>query len=108
MKHQPFEEWLLVDETLTSEQSKDLEHHLSDCEHCRQLQVARFSVENLFRDAADMEPSPGFSARWQARLKAERQLELASRHRWQSWITLILIANAVSLFAILLGMQFFK
>jgi hypothetical protein len=108
MKHQPFEEWLLVDETLTSEQSQALDHHLSDCERCQKLQAARFSIENLFQDATDVEPFSGFTTRWQARLKAERQLELVSRHRWQSWITLILIANAVSLFAILLGMQFFN
>lgn len=107
MKHQPFDTWLLVNDPLTSEQSQALDEHLKDCEHCQQLQVAWFSVESLFQDAVNIEPIPGFSTRWQTRMNTERQLELASRHRWQSWITLILIANAVSLLAVLLGMQFF-
>ncbi len=108
MKHQPFETWLLMDDPLTSEQTQMLAEHILSCEHCQQLRVAKFSFENLFRDTTNVEPNPGFSSRWQARLKMERQLEAASRHRWQSWITFILIANAVSLLAVLLGLQFFN
>jgi hypothetical protein len=108
MKHQPFESWLINDDPLTSEQTQSLDEHLKVCEQCQQLQIARINVEALFRDTPSVDPAPGFALRWQARLKREHQLELATRHRWQSWITLILIANAVSLFAILLGMQFFN
>lgn len=108
MKHQPFETWLLMDDPLTFEQNQALNEHLLSCKHCQQLRDARYSFESVFRESTSVDPAPGFANRWQARLKSERQLEESSRYRWQSWITFILIANAVSLLAVLLGMQFFN
>ncbi len=108
MKHLPFENWLLFDEHLTPDQTQDLEHHLGECGHCQELQKSLEGVATLFRDSSDIEPTPGFADRWQTRLKQEKLGLVAARHRWQSWITLILIANGISLLGVLLGMTFFN
>ena len=108
MKHQPFENWLLFEEPLTPDQAQALDGHLQVCEHCQVLRQAWGGVAGLFRESPDLEPVSGFADRWQARLKQDYQGVLASRHRWQSWITLILIANAVSLLGVLLGMTVFN
>jgi hypothetical protein len=108
MNHQPFETWLLSDQALTSDQAEQLEEHLLACVHCRGLREAWDSVEALFQDAPDLDPAPGFVQRWENRLRLHRQDELAMRHRWQSWISLILIANLVSFLAVILGLQFFS
>jgi len=106
MNHQPFETWLLSDETLSPENARTLEAHLQTCEHCQQLQVGWLGVVDLFDGAPDVEPAPGFANRWQTRLEAERQVGLVARYRWQSWILLILIANVVAGLIFLLGTQF--
>jgi len=108
MKHQPFENWLLFDEALTPDQTQSLDEHLQVCEHCQELNRSWSGVVSLFQEGPDLEPASGFADRWQARLKQERHGVQASRHRWQSWITLILIANGVSLLGVMLGMTFFN
>ncbi len=108
MKHQPFENWLLFDEPLNPEQAQALDDHLQVCEHCQMLQRSWQGVASLFQESPDPEPAPGFAGRWQTRLKNEQYGVVASRHRWQSWITLILIANGVSILGVLLGMTFFN
>ncbi len=106
MNHQPFETWLLSDETLSPENASALEVHLQTCTHCQQLQDGWLGVVDIFDDAPDVEPAPGFVNRWQAGLEADRQVELVARYRWQSWIMLILIANVVAGLIFLLGTQF--
>ncbi len=108
MKHQPFENWLLFDNPLAPDQARALDEHLQVCEHCRGLQQSWQGVVNLFQESPDLDPTPGFADRWQTRLQQEHQGVLESRHRWHSWITLILFANGVSLLSVLLGMTFFN
>ena len=84
MNHQPFENWLLSEDTLSPENASALRGHLETCDHCRELQAAWTDVSNLFQDVPDIEPAPGFVNRWQTRLEVERQVELSVRHRWQS------------------------
>ncbi|MEA3350965.1 MAG: zf-HC2 domain-containing protein [Chloroflexota bacterium] len=107
MKHQPFETWLLLDDPLEPEQIQALDDHLRTCQHCRQLRDAWAGAAALLHDAPAPEPAPGFTQRWQERLKKDRRKEIATRYRWQSWIILILIANVVSVLAIVLGLEFF-
>ncbi len=106
MKHQPFETWILLDESLSPEDVQLLDAHLKGCEECRMLKAAWGHVDMLFQETPALEPVAGFADRWQMHLNRERSLQRNSRYRWQSWITLILIANAVSLLAVLLGLQF--
>jgi len=107
MRHQPFETWLLFDDPLTPDQARALDEHLRACETCQALGHSWRSVASLFQASPDLEPAPGFANRWKARLVQEDQGVLTARYRWQSWITLILIANGVSLLGMLLGMTFF-
>ena len=106
MNHLPFETWLLSDEPLSEDDSQALREHLQGCEQCNQLKDAWTSVEVLFADIPEMEPTPGFVNRWQTRLESSRQIEQFIRHRWQSWIMLIGIANAAAFTLVLLGAQF--
>jgi predicted anti-sigma-YlaC factor YlaD len=107
MKHQPFETWILLDETLTSEQTRQLEDHLHTCEHCRQLRDAWIGAQTLMGESQALEPALGFTQRWEERLHLERRKQLLNRHQWHAWIILILIANVVSILAVVLGIQFF-
>ena len=108
MKHQPFENWLLFDENLTPDEAQSLEQHLQECGHCLKLQQSLHGIATLFKESPEIEPAPGFTDRWRQTLNQESLGVLAARHRWQSWITLILIANGVSLLGVLLGMTFFN
>ncbi|MBN1668223.1 MAG: hypothetical protein JW862_14115 [Anaerolineales bacterium] len=103
MNHQPFETWLLSDEPLETADALALAEHLATCQHCQQLQQAWAEVSDLFEHAPEVQPAPGFTERWQTRLQAEKQVDLAIRQRWQSWIGLILVANAAAMTLVLLG-----
>lgn len=107
-KHQPFETWILLDEPLTPEQAQLLDAHLKTCASCHALMVAWGRLDAVFQEAPAFEPAAGFVDRWQARLSQQSSLQRYARQRWQSWITLILITNAVSFFAVLLGWQVFN
>ena len=39
MNHQPFRDWLLSDEQLSTEQTQALQDHLSSCETCSQMDI---------------------------------------------------------------------
>jgi len=106
MNHQPFENWLLSEETLTPKNERTLQDHLETCDQCRELQAAWNGVIDLFLDVPEVEPAPGFVNRWQNRLVTERQIELSVRHRWQSIIMLILIGNVIAGLVVLLSTQF--
>lgn len=106
MKHKPFDTWILLSEPLSPNQSQSLDEHLKDCQHCRQLQQALMGAEKLFQSAFDAEPMPGFSQRWQARLEEDRQAEQLRRHRWHSWMALIVMGNTVAFWTVMLSRQF--
>ncbi len=83
MDHRPFEDWLLNDETLNSEQDRDLRIHLRSCPECAALERANLSL----RSTAAMPPAAGFTLRFQTRLVAQRKIQ-----RWQTIFGLFLLA----------------
>lgn len=97
MNHQPYEDWLLSDEPLLPEQSRDLQTHLRMCDSCQQLFESWSEVQNLFNVAPSVQPKAGFSTRWLIRLEEE---ERKTKQR-QSWMMLIL-TGGVALFILLL------
>lgn len=107
MNHQPFEEWLLSEDPLSTEDKESLELHLKTCKQCSELLSAWHGVKSLFVEAPVVEPKPGFVDRWTNRLEVEKQVDRVVRHRWQSVIMLILFANVITGLVILLGTQFF-
>ncbi len=73
MKHQPFETWLYERETLSQDQTRDLENHLEICERCSRLATAWMEVEGQLFSASLITPEPGFSQRWRSRLADHRR-----------------------------------
>ena len=75
MNHRPFEDWLLNDQPLTPEEKRELQSHLQTCTHCSAL--AEVNVE--LRSVRLAVPAPGFSLRFQKRLKVQRLREQRNR-----------------------------
>lgn len=78
MNHLPYTDWLVADgndasDQLNNEQQAALQSHLENCLECRSLATSWQSIEGELRAAPLLSPSPGFSARWQARLAADRE-----------------------------------
>jgi len=99
--HQPFETWLFSDEPLTAEQAQALNQHLRQCARCQQREAAWKEVRQALSTSPQVEPRPGFTARWQAKMAAQ-QLE---RQRRQVWTILILTAGIIIELLLLLGAQ---
>ena len=81
MNHQPFEDWLLSDESLDQEQETSLRQHLTDCPKCTTLSQVWQSVEQELARTPQISPAPGFTERWQARL-AEKRAQKQRRLVW--------------------------
>jgi hypothetical protein len=77
MNHQPFEEWLLNEKLVSPKQKLDLDAHLRICSYCSALA----ETGKALRTVKKVSPAAGFSARFQARLVAQRAAELR-RKRW--------------------------
>jgi hypothetical protein len=101
MNHQPFESWLLSEETLEQDQDRALREHLRDCERCANLEASWNEVHQLFEYAPRPAPAAGFTARWEDRLAVERK----KRQVRQSWILLSLTAGIAAILLLLMGLQ---
>ena len=77
MNHQPFEEWLLSEKLISPKERLDLDAHLRTCSYCSALA----ETGKALRSVKKVSPAAGFSARFQARLVAQRAAELR-RKRW--------------------------
>jgi predicted anti-sigma-YlaC factor YlaD len=95
MSHQPYETWLLSEESLDEEQEKALQTHLEDCRQCQQLSQSWTQVQSLISTSSEPEPAPGFSLRWQQRLAIRREHQ-QQRKMWL--LTLGLLALALIIF----------
>ena len=89
MNHRPFEDWLLNDLPITSEQRRDLDAHVRTCAYCSAL-VETGMVLGSVKKAS---PSEGFSARFRTRLAAHR---LADRRR-KFWGALLFTIGGLAL-----------
>jgi hypothetical protein len=69
MDHRFFEDWLLSEENLNSQQKRDLVVHLQTCQSCSAIAAVNRAL-NTVRQA---EPAVGFSNRFQVRLAAQRK-----------------------------------
>jgi hypothetical protein len=77
MNHQPFEEWLLTEKLISPKERLDLVDHLRICSYCSALAETGKALHSVKK----VSPAAGFSARFQARLAAQRAAELR-RKRW--------------------------
>jgi predicted anti-sigma-YlaC factor YlaD len=101
MNHRPFEEYLLTEEPLTVEQSRQLHEHLLTCDRCRQLETGWGEVQRLIHTTSQVTPQTGFASRWHERLAAQR----TRRHRRQLWLSFSITASIAAILLILLGIQ---
>jgi hypothetical protein len=94
MNHQPFREWLVSDEPLSTEQTQSLQAHLSSCESCSQMESALNEVELTIRKTYQIEPTSGFTLRWQEHL-VKYQAQQQSRLGWWTIGATTLIATGL-------------
>jgi hypothetical protein len=99
MNHQLFENWLLSEEPLSPQQSAELREHLHTCQSCSRLQASWKGVEQLIREAPQIGPAAGFSARWQIRLEEQRRM----LQRRQSLLILSIIGSPALVLFLVLG-----
>ena len=100
MSHQPFENWLFLDDAIEPEQSEALQSHLDQCEQCRQLSTALDQVIETISNSETPEPSPGFAERWYQHLAVHRQKQQERR----IWLLVLGLFGLACL--ILLGLFF--
>ena len=77
MNHRPFEDWLLDNQPLTTDQKRQLNTHLRTCSSCAALAEVNLALKSV-RVAA---PGAGFADRFQVRL-ADRKQALRRRNFW--------------------------
>jgi hypothetical protein len=89
MDHRPFEDWLLDNQALTTDQKHQLITHLRTCSTCSVIAEVNLAL-NSVKVAA---PAAGFTDRFQARLAARKQAL-----RWRNiWGFLVLTLSALSI-----------
>lgn len=76
MNHQPFEDWLLNDMPITTEQKRELDVHVRSCAYCTALAETGFALKTV-RKAS---PQAGFAARFETRLAARKAMERRRRY----------------------------
>ncbi len=69
MDHRPFEDWLLAEQPLTTQQTRELTTHLQTCRSCSALA----EVNLAFRSVRQADPAREFVSRFQVRLAARKQ-----------------------------------
>lgn len=100
MSHQPFENWILDNETLPVEERRKLQAHLDACAQCQRLAKGWEAVRFDLHARPMVAPAPGFSQRWKSGT-AERR---AREQRKQAWkIFGALLAGAVFVLVAMAG-----
>lgn len=89
MNHQPFETWLLDDKHLTTLEKNELNAHLRVCKTCSAL--AETGI--VLRSAKVIEPTAGFTLRFQEKLARQKIAE----RRKLLWGLIILISSGIGL-----------
>lgn len=108
MGHQPFETWMLSEETLLPDQEQRLHDHIEICESCRQMSNAWQEVQGIFSATTLAEPSAGFTERWQFRFNEMSMAEIARSQRRASWLFFGVTTGAALLILGFLVIQFFS
>jgi len=91
MGHQPFEDWILDDFSITTDQETQLQEHLQNCPECNRLLSSWKKIEFQLNSQEMISPDPGFVNRFQANLITRKSEEL----QMQSIKSLIIIGSSV-------------
>ena len=99
MSHQPFENWILDQGELSTEERRALQAHLAACAQCQRLERRWGAVHQELRARRMVAPAAGFSQRWQNGL-AERR---AREQRKQAWRIFGVLFGAAIFILLILG-----
>ena len=89
MNHRPFEDWLLDDQPLNPQQTRDLQAHVRNCSSCAAIAESNLALHATRR----VGPADGFTARFRVRLEKRR-----AEQRWRQVIgTLVLVMGGLGL-----------
>jgi hypothetical protein len=77
MDHQPFETWILEDQSLTLEQKRKMDAHLRTCSSCLALTEVNLALKSVKMTS----PAAGFTDRFKLRLETKKQ-DLRQRNIW--------------------------
>jgi len=99
MKHRPFEDWLLKNQSLTPTEKRNLDAHIRTCKYCAALAETALELHSVQM----VSPKPGFAGRFQKRLAVRR---IADRRRRQLGLIVFLLGGAGLLFWLTALMQF--
>ena len=89
MNHQPFEDWLLDDEPLTTQKQRELQVHLRNCTSCSAIADSNLALHTQHMAI----PQPGFTDRFRPRLTVWKKEQL----RRQAIGTVVLVAAGLAL-----------
>jgi hypothetical protein len=96
MSHQPFETWLLDQQTLAPDDQRALQAHLDECPQGCHLQRQWQMVYQELLQPQVISPAPGFTQRWQEGL-AIRKAHEQRKQAWKVFGLLVAIAMSVLL-----------
>jgi hypothetical protein len=69
MNHRPFEDWLLEDQHLTSDQERELQAHVRTCTSCSAIAESNLALHSTRM----VSPAEGFVSRFETRLVENRK-----------------------------------
>jgi hypothetical protein len=95
MNHQPFENWLLGEESLSAQQQRELQEHLRGCSFCSGIADSNLAL----RSTRMAMPAPGFTERFRPRLATWKQEQV----RRQAMGTIFLVILGIGLLYALAG-----
>ena len=91
MNHRPFEDWLLEDQHLTSDQERELQAHLRTCTSCSAVAESNLALHSTRM----ISPAEGFVSRFETRLAENRK---AMRIRQVIGTTIFVLAGLAFLY----------
>mgnify|MGYP006953619057 CR=1 FL=1 len=89
MNHQPFNNWIYQEESLSSLEEQELQVHMKTCPTCQGNEKSWSAVQTVLKNPAMTQAPPGFVNRWQANLAERRQKE----QRRQVWLAVMIIGG---------------
>lgn len=101
MNHQPFENWILEENQLSSTEKHDLLEHMEKCPKCASLEKSWRAARQHVKTLPAVDAPAGFSHRFQASLAYRRKLQEQRQTR------ILLISLVSSAVAILITLALF-
>lgn len=88
MSHQPFETWILDQETLPMGDRRSLQTHIETCQQCQRIYRKWNAAQRELRAHRMIAPTAGFVTRWQSSL-AERRAREQRKQAWRAFVAFL-------------------